>query len=110
MSLLGDLKRGYALKKLTDMFEGFAEPALGANYTRNTQVISHWLDQLQGNSPQEITHTLFKQMKNTRRKNDRRRFYAQTVLLALMVESNLALDLATYSAFLSAVSNRQAGS
>jgi hypothetical protein len=49
-------------------------------------------------------------MKRARNRGNARRFNAQTTLLALMVESNLALDLATYSAFLCAVSSRQAGS
>lgn len=110
MSLLGDLRRGYALRKLTGMFEGFGEPVSAQQYQRNTQVIGHWLDQLHDSSPRQITHTLFKQMTVTRRRGDTRRFNAQTVLLGLMVESNLALDLATYSAFLCAAPSRQEGS
>lgn len=110
MSVLNDLIRRYALRKLTGMFEGFAEPALGTQYRRNTQAISRWLEQLQGSSPQQITHTLFKQMKDARRRADVRRFNAQTVLLELLVESNRALDLVTYSAGLCAASSRQEGS
>lgn len=110
MSLLGDVRRGYALRKLTGMFEGFGEPASGAQYQRNTQAIGRWLDQLQGSSALQITHALFKQMQGAHRRGDLRRFNAQTVLLELMVESNLALDLVTYSAFLCAASNRQEGS
>lgn len=110
MSLLGDWRRSYALRKLTAMFEGFSEPAQGAQYERNTRAIGHWLDHLRGSSPLEITHSLLKQMKDARRRGDARRFNAQTVLLELMVDSNLALDLATYSAFVCAVSRRQTGS
>ncbi|WDU64615.1 hypothetical protein LRS56_09175 [Pseudomonas poae] len=110
MSLLGDLRRGHALRKLTGLFEGFGEPASPAQYTRNTQVIGHWLDRLQGSSPQQITDTLFKQMRGACRRNDVRRFNAQTVLLGLMVESHLALDLVTYSAGLCAAPSRQEGS
>ena len=110
MSLLADVRRGYALRKLTGMFEGFAEPVSGEQYQRNTQAIGRRLDQLQGSSAKQITHTLFKQMKGAHRRGNVRRFNAQTVLLELMVESNLALDLVTYSAFLGAVSSRQEGS
>ncbi|WP_282397731.1 hypothetical protein [Pseudomonas sp. PS01298] len=110
MSLWGEVKRGYALRKLTGMFEGFAEPASPEQYQRNTQAIGHWLDQLHGSSPQQITQALFGQMKSARRRRDARRFQAQTQLLALMVDSNLALDLAAYSACLGAASRRQAGS
>lgn len=110
MSVLDDLIRSYALRKLTGMFESFAEPAVGAQYRRNTQAISRWLEQLQGSSPLQITHTLFKQMKEARRRGDIRRLNAQTVLLELMVDSNQALDLVTYSAFPCAASSRQEGS
>jgi hypothetical protein len=92
------------------MFEGFAEPAVGTQYRRNTLAIGRWLEQLQGSSPQQITHTLFKQMIEARRRGDVQRFNAQTVLLELMVESNRALDLVTYSALLCAASSRQEGS
>jgi hypothetical protein len=110
MSLWAGLRRGYALRRLTGIFEGFAEPVQRAQYQRNTRAIGRWLNQLRGSSPQQITHALFQQMKRARRRGNARRFNAQTTLLALMVESKLALDLATYSAFLCAVSSRQAGS
>ncbi|TFY87692.1 hypothetical protein DYL59_18050 [Pseudomonas kairouanensis] len=110
MSLLGDWRRGYALRKLTGIFEGFGEPPQGEQYQRNTRAIGHWLDHLRTSSPLDITHALLKQMKDARRRGDVQRFNAQTVLLELMVDSNLALDLATYSAFVCAVSRRQAGS
>ncbi|MCJ7959735.1 MAG: hypothetical protein MUW57_25075 [Pseudomonas sp.] len=110
MNLLDDVIRSYALRKLTGMFERFGEPVGGAQYRRNTQAISRWLEQLQGSSPQQITHALFKQMKEARRRGDVRRLNAQTVLLELMVDSNRALDLVTYSAFLCAASSRQEGS
>lgn len=110
MSLLDDVIRSYALRKLTGMFEGFAEPAVGTQYRRNTLAIGRWLEQLQGSSPQQITHTLFKQMIEARRRGDVQRFNAQTMLLELMVESNRALDLVTYSALLCAASSRQEGS
>ena len=109
MSLLDEVIRSYALRKLTGMFEAFAEPAVGAQYRRNTQAIGRWLNQLQGSSPQQITHTLFKQMKEARRRGDVRRFNAQTVLLVLLVDSNRALDLVNYSASLCAESNRHEG-
>lgn len=110
MSLLGDMRRGYALRKLTGMFEGFVEPAVDAQYQQNTRAIGHWLDRLQGSSALQITHALFKQMQGAKRRGDAQRFNAQTVLLELMVVSNLALDLASYSAWVCAASKRQAGS
>lgn len=110
MSLLSALKRRYALRKLTAVFERFDEPAVGAQYRHNTQAIGHWLGQLQDSSPLQITHALFQQMKAARAEGDGRRFNAQTVLLELMVESQRALDLAAYSAFLCAASSRQDGS
>lgn len=110
MSLLEDVRRSYALRKLTRLFEGFAEPAVGAQYRRNTQAIGRWLDQLHGSSPQQVTHTLFKHMRESRSRGDEQRFNAQTVLLELMVESNRALDLVTYSALLCVASSRQEGS
>ncbi|OIN46637.1 hypothetical protein BLL37_30970 [Pseudomonas azotoformans] len=110
MSLLDDVIRSYALRKLTGMFEGFAEPPVGTQYRRNTQAIGRWLEQLHGSSPQQITHTLLKQMNEARLRGDMRRFNAQTVLLELMVDSHRALDLVTYSAFVCAASSRQEGS
>ena len=115
MSIYEDLKRAYALKRLTNTFEGFVglaphEQLPAEQYARNTRIISHWLDQLRGNSPQDITDTLFKQMKRSQRRGDARRFNCQTVLLELLVESNLALDLATYSAFNCMEEARQEGS
>ncbi|UVH52445.1 hypothetical protein P0D91_00815 [Pseudomonas sp. CBSPBW29] len=115
MSIYEDLKRAYALKRLTNAFEGFVglapnEQLPAEQYARNTQVLSHWLDRLRDNSPQDITDTLFKQMKRAQRRGDARRFNCQTVLLELLVESNLALDLATYSAFIGMDEARQEGS
>ncbi|WEX13370.1 hypothetical protein P2T68_22375 [Pseudomonas sp. G11] len=109
------LRRAYALKKLTQVFETFVgialtEPLGAGQRSRNTQTISHWLDQLQGSPPQAVTHTLFKQMNGARRQGNQRRFNSQTVLLQLLVESNLALDLAAYSAFMCRETVRQAGS
>lgn len=49
-------------------------------------------------------------MKRSQRRGDARRFNCQTVLLELLVESNLALDLATYSAFNCMEEARQEGS
>lgn len=109
MSVLDDLIRGYALKKLTGLFEGFAEPAQGAQYRRNTQAMGRWLEHLYGSSPQQITHTLFKQMQTARRRGDTRRFNAQTVLLTLLVDSNRAQDLVAYSAWRCPASARQEG-
>jgi hypothetical protein len=110
MSLLGGLRRGHALRKLTGMFQGFVEPPADAQYQQNTRAIGHWLDQLQGSSPLQITHALFKQMQGAKRRGDAQCFNAQTVLLDLMVDSNLALDLASYSALVCAAPRRQAGS
>ncbi|NJJ57791.1 hypothetical protein [Pseudomonas sp. B14(2022)] len=110
MNLWGHLRRSHALRKLTGMFEGFVEPAVGAQYQQNTRAIGHWLDQLQNSSPQQITRTLLKQMQDAQRRGDRRRFNAQTVLLELMVDSNRALDLVTYSALSCVEPKRQAGS
>lgn len=115
MSVYSYLRRAYALKRLTIVFEGFVgiarnEPVADGQRTRNTQTISHWLDQLRGSSPQQVTDTLFKQMKGAQRRGNALRFNSQTVLLELLVESNLALDLASYSAFMCSGSVRQEGS
>lgn len=115
MTIYGYLRRAYALKKLTAAFEGFvglarSESLPQAQRSRNSQVIAHWLDQLKGSSPLEITDTLFKQMKGSRRRGNAQRFSSQTVLLELLVESNLAMDLTTYSAFMSIGDTRQEGS
>lgn len=110
MNLWEDLRRSHALRKLTGIFEGLVEPAVGAQYQQNTRAIGYWLDQLQGSSPQQITRALLKQMQGAQRRGDMRQFNAQTVLLELMVESNRALDLATYSALPRAAPRRQAGS
>jgi len=109
------VKRAYALKKLTIVFEGFvtqarSETVPAGQRARNTQMISRWLDLLRGSSPRQVTHTLFKQMKGAQRRGHSRRFNSQTVLLELLVESNLALDLASYSAFTSEGSARHEGS
>ncbi|MBN2990581.1 hypothetical protein JWR97_03055 [Pseudomonas cedrina subsp. fulgida] len=109
MSVLDELIRSYALKKLTGLFEGFTEPAQHAQYRRNTEAIGCWLEHLQGSSPQQITHTLFKQMQTARRRGDMQRVNAQTALLGLMVQSNRAQDLVAYSAFRSVASERQDG-
>jgi len=104
MNIYAYLKRAYALKRLTTVFERFVgmasnEPVAAGQRLQNTQAMSYWLDHLRGNSPLEITDTLFRQMKGSRRRGDALRFNSQTVLLELLVESNLALDLASYSAF-----------
>jgi len=115
MSVYSYLRRAYALKRLTIVFEGFVgiarnEPVAAGQRARNTQTISHWLDQLRGSSQQQVTHTLFKQMKGAQRRSNALRFNSQTVLLELLVESNLALDLASYSAFMCSDSARHEGS
>ncbi|MDY7533825.1 hypothetical protein RGV33_19390 [Pseudomonas sp. Bout1] len=115
MSIYEDLKRAYALKRLTTAFEGFVglapdEQLPAEHFARNTRTLAHWLDHLRGNAPLDITDTLFKQMKRSQRRGDARRFNCQTVLLELLVESNLALDLATYSAFNGMEEARQEGS
>ena len=49
-------------------------------------------------------------MRRAQRRGDARRFNSQTVLLGLLVESNMAVDLATYSAFNRVGAARQEGS
>lgn len=102
MNLYGQVKRAHALKKLTTVFEGFvgaarSQPVPDIQRSQNTRTISHWLDQLRGNSPLEVTDALFEQMKDAQRQGNTLRFNSQTVLLELLVDSKLALDLVTYS-------------
>ncbi|MEG8244092.1 hypothetical protein [Pseudomonas paracarnis] len=102
MSIYKDLKRAYALNRLTAAFESFVglapnEQLPADRYARNTRAISHWLDHLRGDSPLDITDTLLKQMKRSKHRSHARRFNSQVALLDLLVESNLALNLATYS-------------
>lgn len=115
MSIYEDLKRAYALKRLTTAFEGFVglapdEQLPAEQFAHNTRTLAHWLDHLRGHSPLDITDTLFKQMKRSQRRGDARRLNCQTVLLELLVESNLAVDLATHSAFSGMEEARQEGS
>ncbi len=78
MSIYSYLRRAYALKRLTIVLEGmWGYPAPNRQppgNVRNTQTISHWLDLLRGSSPQQITHTLFKQMKCAQRRGNALRF------------------------------------
>lgn len=115
MSIYGYLRRAYVLQRLATLFEGFIDPRATRSVPefqrlQNTRTISHWLDQLRRSSKLDITKTLLRQMKSSQHRGQELRFNAQTVLLELLVESNLALDLTTYSAFICAEEARQEGS
>jgi hypothetical protein len=106
MKAYDDLMRVYALKKLTRMFEGFVlhtrqqspDPAsTEVQRAQNTQQIGTWLGRLRGSSRYQVTETLFRQMQHARRRGNAVRFNAQSLLLELLVEGNLAVDLVSYS-------------
>ncbi|WP_223549430.1 hypothetical protein [Pseudomonas sp. A-B-19] len=103
-----DLMLGYALKKLTDVFEeieevskntasGKATYVPGIRQSKAAKKIPVWLRRLRGNTPYQVTHALIDQMHASRKLNLDLRFAAQAALLEALIEDGLAMHIASYS-------------
>ena len=108
MDAFDDLMLGYALKKLTDMFEeieevskntasGKATYVPGIRQSKAAKKIPVWLRRLRGNTPYQVTHALIDQMHASRKLNLDLRFAAQAALLEALIEDGLAMHIASYS-------------
>lgn len=108
MDAFDDLMLGYALKKLTNVFEEIVEvskspssdKATGVQAIRQTKTAKKlpvWLGRLRVNTPYHVTHVLIDQMHASRKLNCDLRFAAQAVLLDALVEDGLAMHIASYS-------------
>jgi hypothetical protein len=103
-----DLMLGYALKKLTDVFEEIEEVSkntasdkatcvLGIRQSKNAKKIPVWLGRLRGSTPYQVTHVLIDQMHASRKLDRDLRFAAQAALLEALIEDGLAMHIASYS-------------
>ncbi|WP_224789664.1 hypothetical protein [Pseudomonas fluorescens] len=103
-----DLMLGYALKKLTGVFEEIVEVSkntasdkatgvLDIRPSKTAKKIPVWLGRLRGNTPYQVTHVLIDQMHASRKLNLDLRFAAQAALLDALVEDGLAMHIASYS-------------
>ena len=103
-----DLMLGYALKKLTDVFEeieevskntasGKATYVPGIRQSKAAKKIPVWLRRLRGNTPYQVTHALIDQMHASRKLDRDLRFAAQAALLEALIEDGLAMHIASYS-------------
>jgi hypothetical protein len=103
-----DLLLGYALKKLTDVFEGILQVSKNTSTDKATGVLdirqskyAHKLSVLLGrlrvNTPYQVTHVLIDQMHAARKLNHDLRFAAQVALLEALVEDGLAMHVSSYS-------------
>ena len=103
-----DLMLGYALKKLTDVFEEIVEVSkntasdkatclLDIRQSKTAKKIPVWLGRLRGNTPYQVTHVLIDQMHASRKLKRNLRFAAQVALLEALVEDGLAMHIASYS-------------
>jgi hypothetical protein len=103
-----DLMLGYALKKLTGVFEEIVEVSkstasdkatcvLGTRQSKNAKRIPVWLGRLRVNTPYQVTHILIDQMHASRKLNLDLRFAAQVALLEALIEDGLAMHIASYS-------------
>jgi hypothetical protein len=103
-----DLMLGYALKKLTGVFEEIVEVSkstasdkatcvLGTRQSKNAKRIPVWLGRLRVNTPYQVTHILIDQMHASRKLNLDLRFAAQVALLEALIEDGLAMRIASYS-------------
>jgi hypothetical protein len=103
-----DLMLGYALKKLTDVFEEIVEISKSTSSDKATGVLNFrqtkmakklpiWLGRLRVNTPYQVTHVLIDQMHVSRKLNRDQRFAAQVALLEALVEDGLAMHIASYS-------------
>lgn len=103
-----DLMLGYALKKLTGVFEEITEVSkstasdkatcvLGIGQSKNAKKVPVWLARLRVNTPYQVTHVLIDQMHASRKLNRDLRFAAQAALLEALIEDGLAMHIASYS-------------
>jgi hypothetical protein len=103
-----DLMLGYALKKLTGVFEEIVEISnstssdkatgvLNIRQTKMAKKLPVWLGRLRVNTPYQVTHVLVDQMHVSRKLNHDQRFAAQVALLEALVEDGLAMHIASYS-------------
>ncbi|WP_241511206.1 hypothetical protein [Pseudomonas jessenii] len=103
-----DLMLGYALKKLTGVFEEIVEVSkntasdkaagvLDIRPSKTAKKIPVWLGRLRVNTPYQVTHVLIDQMHASRKLNLDLRFAAQVALLEALVEDGLAMHIASYS-------------
>lgn len=108
MDAFDDLMLGYALKKLTDVFEEIVEVSkntasdkatclLDIRQSKTAKKIPVWLGRLRGNTPYQVTHVLIDQMHASRKLKRNQRFAAQVALLEALVEDGLAMHIASYS-------------
>lgn len=108
MDAFDDLMLGYALKKLTDVFEEIEEVSKntasdkatyvpGIRQSKAAKKIPVWLRRLRGNTPYQVTHALIDQMHASRKLNLDLRFAAQAALLEALIEDGLAMHIASYS-------------
>ncbi|WP_339524461.1 hypothetical protein [Pseudomonas sp. EL_65y_Pfl2_R96] len=109
MIAFDDLMLGYILKKLTDVFEEivavskntFPDTATGVADVRQRKIekeLPVWLQRLKISPPYQVTHVLLDQMHAARKLKRGLRFEAQAALLEALVEADLAMDVANYSA------------
>ncbi|PYY72563.1 hypothetical protein CRX42_00385 [Pseudomonas jessenii] len=108
MDAFDDLMLGYALKKLTGVFEEIVEVSkntasdkaagvLDIRPSKTAKKIPVWLGRLRVNTPYQVTHVLIDQMHASRKLNLDLRFAAQVALLEALVEDGLAMHIASYS-------------
>ncbi|MNQ98888.1 hypothetical protein D3C85_1146020 [compost metagenome] len=108
MDAFDDLMLGYALKKLTGVFEEIVEVSkntasdkatgvLDIRPSKTAKKIPVWLGRLRVNTPYQVTHVLIDQMHASRKLNRDLRFAAQAALLDALVEDGLAMHIASYS-------------
>ncbi|WP_160105044.1 hypothetical protein [Pseudomonas izuensis] len=108
MDAFDDLMLGYALKKLTDVFEEVMENSkstssdkttgvLDSSQTKTAKRLPVWLGRVRVNTPYQVTHVLIDQMHASRKLNRDQRFAAQVALLEALVEEGLAMHVASYS-------------
>jgi len=103
-----DLLLGYALKKLTDMFEEILQVSKNTSMDKATGMLdisqskyAHRLPVLLGrlrvNTPYQVTHVLIGQIHAARKLYHDQHFAAQVALLEALVEGGLAMHVASYS-------------
>ncbi|WP_448107008.1 hypothetical protein [Pseudomonas azerbaijanoccidentalis] len=108
MDAFDDLILGYALKKLTDVFEEILDVSIDTSMDKGTgaktfrqgkasKKLSAWLKCLRANSAYQVTHVLIDQMHAVRKLNNTPRFEAQVALLDALVEDGLAMHVASYT-------------
>ncbi|RKS28665.1 hypothetical protein BJ917_1563 [Pseudomonas sp. WPR_5_2] len=108
MDVFDDLMLGYALKKLTCVFEKVVMVAdsiaavessglIGDRQGKDAKRLSVWLGCLKANAPYQVTHILIDQMHAARKLNQASRLEAQIALLDALVEAGVAMHIASYS-------------